>query len=96
MPAVLRRIAADRSYAPTARAAAVAGLAQVPLEPLESSRFLVSFLDEPSFHLRQATVNALVRFADPQARRALSAYYPRARTAPERRAIESLPPDGGR
>ncbi|NOT29035.1 MAG: hypothetical protein HOP15_01155, partial [Planctomycetes bacterium] len=55
-----------------------------------SSRFLVGFLAEPSFHLRRAAVRTLAAFADVGAQRALAAYYPRTRTAEERRAIEAL------
>jgi len=96
VPGELRRIAADRSFAPTARAVAVLGLGRQVRERTESSRFLATLLEEPSFHLRRAAVDALVGIGDHSARLALAAYYPRARTAPERRAIESLGPQGGR
>lgn len=90
VPAELRRHAADRWLAPTARAVAVQGLATCARERLESSRFLVPFLAEESFHLRGAAIHALADFGDEGAYRALRAYYPRARTSEERRTIETL------
>jgi aminopeptidase N len=90
VPAELWRWAADPSLAPTARAVAVDGLAGTARELALCSRFLVPFLEEPSFHLRTAAVRALARCGDVGARRALRAYYPRARTAEERRVIEAL------
>jgi aminopeptidase N len=90
VPAELRRHAADPMLAPTARAAAVRALAGSPRERVVNSRFLVPFLAEESFHLRGAAVDALASFGDEGARRALAAYYPRARTSPERRTIEAL------
>jgi aminopeptidase N len=95
VPAVLERIALDRSYAPSARAAAVAGLARAAHGRRESTSILVPLLEEPSFHLRGAVVRALASLGDAEARRALREYYPRARTAPERRAIEAFGPAGG-
>jgi len=89
VPAELRRLAADRWLAPSARAVAVECLASTSAERLESSRFLASLLEEESFHLRLAVVRALASFDDPGARRALANAYPRARTAEERRIIES-------
>ncbi len=90
VPAELRRWAAEPALAPTARAAAVEALARTTRERPESSRFLVPFLQEPSFHLRHAAVRTLAAFGDVGARRALEAYYPHTRTAEERRVIEAL------
>ncbi len=88
VPAELRRWASEPALAPTARAAAVEALARTPTERLEGSRCLVPLLGEPSFHLRRAAIRALAIFGDADARRALTAYYPRARTPEERRLIE--------
>ena len=90
VPAELRRWAADPALAPTARAVAVECLGGLNRERPATGRFLVPFLDEESFHLRLATVKALANFGDEGARRALAAYYPRTRTAAERRVIEEL------
>jgi aminopeptidase N len=90
VPAALRQIAADVSFAPTARAAAVQGLASTTRERGESARALVPLLGEDSFHLRRAAVLTLVALGDASARRALADYYPRTRTSEERRAIEGL------
>jgi aminopeptidase N len=88
-PAELRRLAGDGWLAPSARAAAVDGLALTTRERPESARLVASLLDEESFHLRRAAVRALAGFDDPGSRRALRDYYPRARTAEERRMIET-------
>jgi HEAT repeat protein len=90
VPAELRRHATDTELAPTARAVAVECLSLLPAERGEAARTVVPLLAEESFHLRLAAVRALVAFGDPGARRALADYYPRTRTAEERRAIESL------
>src|SRR5262249_43423350 len=84
VPAELRRWAAEPSLAPTARAVAVECLAGVQREQLETSRFLVPFLADDSFHLRLATLRTLASLGDVGARRALADYYPRARTPEER------------
>lgn len=89
-PGELRRWACEPALAPTARAAAVEALARMPRERLEGSRCLVPLLAEPSFHLRRAAIRALASFGDAGARRALTAYYPGARTPEERRLIEGL------
>jgi aminopeptidase N len=86
----LRAFAADAARAPTARAVAVEQLGALTRERAQNARFLEGFLTEPSFHLRQATVAALVALGDAGARSALTAYYPRSRTALERRWIESF------
>jgi aminopeptidase N len=90
VPAELRRLAGDPWLAPTARAAAVDALATTTRERHESVRFLLTLLDAESFHLRRSAVRALAGFDDPLVRRALGDYYPRARTAEERRVIEAL------
>jgi aminopeptidase N len=90
VPSELRRWAADRSLAPAARAVAVEQLGATTRDTMASSAFLVPFLEEESFHVRRAAVHALTRFGDVGACRALESYYPRARTAEERRTIEAL------
>jgi aminopeptidase N len=89
VPAELRRLAADEWLDQGARAAAVDGLAVTTGERLENARFVASLLGEESFHLRGAAVRTLASFDDPGSLRALREYYPRARTAEERRTIEA-------
>lgn len=89
VPEALRRHASDPRLAPTARAVAVRRLGEA-YPDLETSRFLVPFLEEESFHLRGAAVSALASLGDDVAARALRGYYPRARTSSERRSIEAL------
>jgi len=85
----LLRWARDDSVHPTARAAALSWLPRQPRKRIANARAVVEFLDEESFHLRQAAVEALAEFDDSISRRALEEYYPRAVTARERRAIEA-------
>ncbi len=85
----LWRWAADESLAPTARAVAVGALAAPAQERSELTRFLQGLLETEDFRLRLAAIEALGRLADVESARALSAYYPGARSAGERRAIET-------
>jgi len=84
----LRRHAADPELAPTARAVAVQALGDQTRGRLDNARFLVPFLEDPSFHVRLAALRALGKFHDPFIRKSLREYYPRARTAAERRLVE--------
>jgi HEAT repeat protein len=86
----LRACATDRSRAPTARVAAVEALAGLATQRSWSAHELAALLGEPSFSLRQAVVAALTTIGDASAQRSLAEYYPRSRTALERRWIESL------
>ncbi len=85
----LRRWANDESSHARARAAAIEQIGKRRRQSIENSRFVAKFLDEPNFRLRRAAVEALSALGDDSSRRALRAYYPRARTAAERRVIEA-------
>jgi aminopeptidase N len=87
--AELLRWAQDATTDPTARAAAVRGLARPGRNLVAVVRALSGLLDERSFRLRQAVVLALAELGDPRARGALAEYYPRSASSSERRAIEA-------
>jgi len=89
VPDELARHALDAELAPTARAAAVDGLARAAQGGPELTRLLEPLLGEDSFHLRHAVVRALVASGDERARRVLTDYHARSRTAEERRVIEA-------
>jgi len=89
VPEELARHALDLELAPTARAAAVDGLARAAEGGPELSRLLEPLLGEDSFHLRAAAVRALVASGDERARRVLTDYHAVSRTAEERRVIEA-------
>jgi len=89
VPAELALQAHERALAPTARAAAVDGLARAAAGGGELTELLAPLLREDSFHLRSAAVRALVASGDPRARRVLADYHRVSRTAEERRVIES-------
>jgi hypothetical protein len=90
VPDQLLRWARDESLAPEARATAVRQLARQPRNRVGNARALAEMLDEEDFRLRRAVVEAIAQMSDPASRSALRAYYPRARTADERRAIEAV------
>ncbi|MEQ1894999.1 MAG: M1 family metallopeptidase, partial [Planctomycetota bacterium] len=89
VPGELARWAHERALAPTARAAAVDGLAHAAAGGFELTALLEPLLAEDSFHLRAAAVRALVASGDARARRVLADYHRVSRTAEERRAIEA-------
>ncbi len=90
VPGELQRWAVDGALGALARAAALDGLARVTKAQPGASAFLADFLGEEDFLVRRSAVRALVAVADDSSRRELQAYYPRARTAEERRLIEAL------
>ncbi len=83
-----RRLATDRTRAPTARAAAVRRLAALRERPIDTASFLGELLSEPSFHLRSACVDALAELDNPESRRILRRSYAEAQSGGQRRTIE--------
>jgi len=87
-----RRLAADTSRSPTARAAAVRRLAALREQPIDTARFLGELLEEPHFHLRTACVEGLAALDNPESQRILRRYYADAQNGGQRRAIEAALP----
>ena len=81
--------AQSETLAPTARAVCVRGLAHQPVNRGAVREVLFSLFDEENFRLRQAVIESVGALGGLASRRVLTDYYPRSRTAEERRAIEA-------
>jgi len=91
-PAIEKELEAwarDTALSPTARAVAVRELARDPLDRESVVALLRELLAEENFRLRGAVIDGLGEQDVIASRRALTEYYPRARTAKERRMIEA-------
>jgi len=83
------RWAADRGSSAEARSAAVQRLGESQIRSLEIARFLGELLEEPSYRLRSACLDALAELDNPEARRILRAFYKQPPDGGQRRVIEA-------
>jgi aminopeptidase N len=83
------RWAADRGSSAEARSAAVQRLGESQIRSLEIARFLGELLEEPSYRLRSACLDALAELDNPEARRILRAFYKQTPDGGQRRVIEA-------
>ncbi len=85
----LLRWSRDEAASPTARAVAVRRLAELPKKRIANAKAIGELLDCEPYRLRTAAVEALAALDNPESRRLLAAYYPRALDGVQRRAIEA-------
>ena len=69
--------------------AAVERLGESQIRSLEIARFLGELLEEPSYRLRSACLDALAGLDNPEARRILRAFYKQTPDGGQRRVIEA-------